>query len=72
MSAFHYAAGIPFGDTEFVDAVYASGVSLTSFRFGDVVAATYRLRWATVAEAASGLAPMTAAISFVSSVHPGG
>lgn len=71
MTAFNYAAGIPFGDRGFLDALYASGVSLTTVGFGDVVAETYWLRFATVAEAASGLALITAAISFVLSVYPG-
>lgn len=53
-----------------VDAIYVSGVALTTVGFGDVVAGSGTFRLLMVAEAATGLAIFTAAISYLLSVYP--
>ena len=52
------------------DALYLSGVTLTTVGFGDVVASVDALRMVTIAEAASGFAVITGAISYLISVYP--
>jgi hypothetical protein len=59
-----------FGSTGFAEALYLSGVSLSTVGFGDVVAHTDGLRLVTVLEGASGLGAFTAAITYVLSVYP--
>lgn len=54
----------------FVDALYISGVALTTVGFGDLVATTRPFRLVLVAEAATGLAMFTAAIAYLLSVYP--
>lgn len=54
----------------FVDALYVSGVALTTVGFGDVVTTSGALRLVMVAEAATGLATFTAAIAYLLSVYP--
>ena len=70
IETFAYAPSVRFGERDMLDALYVSGVSLTTVGFGDVVAATDALRLATVLEAASGLAVITAAITYLLSVYP--
>ncbi len=67
---FSYAPGVPFGDVSFAEALYMSGVALTTVGFGDVVAGSDPLRLVTVAESASGLALITAAVAYLLSVNP--
>lgn len=69
IESFRFAEDVSFGSKGFLDALYMSGVSLSTVGFGDVVAETYPLRFATAMQAASGLALFTAAISFVLSVY---
>lgn len=53
-----------------VDALYVSGVALTTVGFGDVVAGSGPFRLLMVAEAATGLAIFTAAITYLLAVYP--
>lgn len=71
MTSFVYADDASFGDKGMLDALYVSGVALTTVGFGDIVAGSYALRMLTVLEAASGLAVFTAAISFILGLFPG-
>lgn len=48
IEAFAYAPSVRFGERDLVDALYVSGVSLTTVGFGDVVAASDALRLAPV------------------------
>jgi hypothetical protein len=57
------------GSAGFVDALYLSGVSLTTVGFGDVFPATDTLRLLTVLEGGAGLATITAAITYLLSVY---
>ncbi|HEX2162550.1 MAG TPA: amidohydrolase family protein [Thermoanaerobaculia bacterium] len=52
------------------EALYLSGTALTTVGFGDIVPATGALRLVTVAEAATGFAVITGAISYLLSVYP--
>lgn len=65
-----FASGTEFGTRDLLDALYLSAVALTTVGFGDVVAATDGLRLVTVLEAASGLAVITGAITYLLSVYP--
>ncbi|HZA82995.1 MAG TPA: potassium channel family protein [Actinomycetes bacterium] len=67
---FSYSETVPFGSKGLAEALYVSAVSLTTVGFGDVVAPTDALRLVTVAESASGLAAITAAITYLLSVYP--
>lgn len=53
-----------------VDAIYVSGVTLTTVGFGDIVAGSGTFQLVMVAEAAAGLAIFTAAITYLLSVYP--
>lgn len=53
-----------------LDALYLSGVALTTVGFGDLVAGSDALRLLSVAEAASGLAVFGAAIAYLLAVYP--
>lgn len=70
LNSLHSGGEISFDPTTFVDALYLSGVTLTTVGFGDLVAETDALRLVTVAEAAGGLAVITAAITYLLSVYP--
>lgn len=70
VETFSYAPSVGFGDPVALDALYMSGVAMTTVGFGDVVASTDALRLVTVAESASGFAVFTAAITYVLSVYP--
>lgn len=65
-----FSPQLDFGDRDLLDALYLSAAALTTVGFGDLVAATDALRLVTVVEAASGLAVITAAISYLLSVYP--
>ncbi|HZA80495.1 MAG TPA: potassium channel family protein [Actinomycetes bacterium] len=67
---FSYSETVPFGAKGLAEALYVSGVSLSTVGFGDVVASSDTLRLVTVAESASGLAAITAAITYLLSVYP--
>ncbi|MFW7413525.1 potassium channel family protein [Demequina sp. SO4-18] len=57
-------------DVSFVDAVYFSGVSLSTVGFGELVAENDALRLISAVQAASGLAVFGAAISYLLTVYP--
>ena len=59
-----------FGSKGPAEALYLSGVALTTVGFGDVVGATDLLRLVTILEGWSGLIAITAAITYVISVYP--
>ncbi len=65
-----FSPSVEFGNGNFVDAMYLSGAALTTVGFGDLVAESDLLRLVTVVEAASGLALITAAVSYLLSVYP--
>lgn len=65
-----YAPSVEFGRATIVDALYLSGVTLTTVGFGDVVAGHDALRLVTILESASGFAVMTGAVTYVLSVLP--
>jgi hypothetical protein len=60
----------PAGDRNLWDALYVSGVCLTTLGFGDVVPTTNGLRFVNVTEAAFGFGIMTAAIAYLLSLYP--
>jgi hypothetical protein len=61
---------VRFASRGVVEALYLSGVTLTTVGFGDVVADKDPLRFVTILEAASGFGVFTAAVTFVLSVYP--
>lgn len=65
-----FSPDVAFGAPDVVDALYLSAVALTTVGFGDVVAGTDELRLVTTLEAASGLAVITGAITYLLSVYP--
>lgn len=65
-----YTPDVDYGDRDLWEALYFSGVSLTTVGYGDVVAETEALRIVSVLEAATGFGVMTAAITYVLSVLP--
>jgi hypothetical protein len=65
-----YSPSGSYGTRNFWDALYLSGMSLTTVGFGDVVGGTDTLRLVTVAEAATGFGVITAAITYLLSVYP--
>ncbi|WP_298455881.1 potassium channel family protein [uncultured Cellulomonas sp.] len=67
---FSFDSAVPYGDRGLAEALYLSGMSLTTVGYGDVVGATDPMRLATVAEAAAGFGLMTAAITYVLSIYP--
>ncbi len=70
IESFAYAPSVAFGDAGVAEALYVSGVALTTVGFGDVVAPSDALRLVTALEAAAGLAVITAAITYLISVYP--
>lgn len=70
VSVLGYSSGALSQRGGFLTALYLSGVSLTTVGFGDVVGGTDALRLLTVLEAASGLAVITAALAYVTTVYP--
>lgn len=67
---FSYDQPESFGQRGLTEALYVSGVALTTVGFGDIVATTDLLRLVTVLESWSGLVAITAAITYVISVYP--
>ena len=65
-----YDPSVDFGGRDMAEALYLSGTALTTVGFGDVVGTTDVLRLVTVIEAATGLAVITAAITYLISVYP--
>ena len=63
-----FSSDVPFGDRGLVEALYLSGVSLTTLGLGDAVGGTDALRLLTVLEAASGLGAFTATISYLPTI----
>ena len=59
-----------FGPKGAAEALYLSGVALTTVGFGDVVGARDLWRFVTILESWSGLVGITAAITYVISVYP--
>ena len=70
MGQFAFDPDTPFAGRGFAEAAYFSGAALTTLGFGDVVPTSMVLRLATIAEAASGFAALSAAIAFVISIYP--
>jgi len=67
---FSFDSAVPYGDRGWAEALYVSGMALTTVGYGDVVGATDSMRLATVTEAAAGFGLMTAAITYVLSIYP--
>jgi hypothetical protein len=70
LADFSFDSAVPYGDRGLAEALYVSGMSLTTVGYGDVVGATDLMRLATVTEAAAGFGLMTAAITYVLSIYP--
>ncbi len=64
-----FSPDVRFGDRGPVEALYISGVALTTLGMGDAVPETDALRLLTVALAASGLGLFTATISFLPAIY---
>ena len=62
-------ATVPFGERGLAEALYVSGATLTTVGYGDVVAGTDALRILSVLESGGGLAAITAAVTYLLSVH---
>lgn len=65
-----WRSAVDYGGRDILDALYFSGMALTTVGFGDIVAGTEAYRIVSVVQAANGFAVFTAAISFVLSVYP--
>ena len=59
-----------FGDHGLLEAMYISGVSLTTIGFGDIVAGTDALRLVTTLEGGTGFVVISGSISYMLSVYP--
>ena len=59
-----------FGDHGLLEAMYISGVSLTTIGFGDIVAGTDALRLVTTVEGGTGFVVISGSISYLLSVYP--
>lgn len=70
LAGLSYSPSVSYGSLNFLDALYMSGMSLTTVGFGDVVGGTATLRLITVIEAAAGFGLITAAITYVLSIYP--
>lgn len=57
------------GGPRFVDAVYFSGITLTTVGYGDTVPQTTSMRFVTLVEAAAGLTMISLAIAYLISVY---
>ena len=64
---FHF--GVPHPEPGWVDAVYFSGVTLTTVGYGDIVARGASLRFIALFEAATGLALISLAITYLLTVY---
>ncbi|GIJ81094.1 hypothetical protein Xph01_55260 [Micromonospora phaseoli] len=70
MAGLSYSPSVSYGSLNFLDALYMSGMSLTTVGFGDIVGGTDTLRLITVIEAAAGFGLITAAITYILSIYP--
>ncbi len=70
IGSFAFDPSTPFAGRGFAEAAYMSGAALTTVGYGDIVPTAMALRLATIAEAASGFAALSAAIAFVISIYP--
>jgi hypothetical protein len=64
---FHF--GVPHPEPGWVDAVYFSGCTLTTIGYGDIVAREAPLRFIALSEAATGLALISLAITYMLTVY---
>lgn len=65
-----FRASVDYGDHDLMEALYFSGMSLTTVGFGDIVPETDGYRLVSVLQAATGFAVFTAAITYVLSIYP--
>jgi hypothetical protein len=65
--AFHFS--VPHPEPGWVDAVYFSGCTLTTIGYGDIVARKAPLRFIALSEAATGLALISLAITYLLTVY---
>jgi hypothetical protein len=70
MDKFSFDPTVPFAGKGFLEALYVSGIALTTAGFGDVVPTGAALRLTAVVEAASGFGALSAAIAYVLSLYP--
>lgn len=56
--------------SQFVDALYLSGVTISTLGFGDVVIQDPVLRWLSPVEALLGFGVLTAAITWITQIYP--
>ena len=66
-SGFHFS--VPHPEPGWVDAVYFSGCTLTTIGYGDIVAREAPLRFVALSEAATGLALISLAITYLLTVY---
>ncbi len=69
VDGFAFAPTPRFADAGWAEALYVSGTTLTTVGFGDVVAQSTPLRLLMVAEAACGLAVLTAALGYLPAIY---
>jgi voltage-gated potassium channel Kch len=69
LNGFIYAAGVP-RQADFLEAVYISGVTLSTVGFGDIAAADPMLRLVLAAEAITGFGLLTATVSWILQMYP--
>jgi len=65
-----FRSSVDYDDRDLLEALYFSGMALSTVGFGDIVAGTDGYRIISVLEAATGFAVITAAISYLLSVYP--
>ena len=69
LDGFIYAAGVP-RETDFLEAVYISMVTLSTVGFGDIAAGYPLLRLVLAAEAVTGFGLLTATVSWILQTYP--
>ncbi|MDP9070254.1 MAG: potassium channel family protein [Actinomycetota bacterium] len=70
VGSFSYDPSTPFAAKGILEALYISGVTITTVGFGDVVATGGLLRMVAVLEAATGFGVLSSGIAFVLAVYP--
>ncbi len=70
VGSFSYDPSTPFAAKGVLEALYISGVTITTVGFGDVVATGGVLRMVAIVEAASGFGVLSSATAFVLAVYP--
>jgi hypothetical protein len=70
VGSFSYDPSTPFAAKGILEALYISGVTITTVGFGDVVATGGLLRMVAVLEAASGFGVLSSGIAYVLAVYP--